>query len=875
MIIKKVYIKNFKNINKSICIDFENNLNLLVGPNGFGKTSIFDAIELCLTGKISRIEQLNNLMDSRRLTNTAPFFLNNVNEDSLLKLWIMNDENESLVIVRHYQNNPGSKQKDFLPQKSLTKFKAYKGTTDDFVSDSNIFELDALTQNDIDKFLQLEDGNYQIDKLYNLFNYIHQDVADYYIKKPENSRKSMLDFLIQVHKYSDKESKLKKIHTQFNSKISILKQKRAEHVIQGSFDSSYRKLPLNSKREFSFNQEEISFNNNSPRNSYQEYQIELDKLKEFKMNFSPVDYSKMLEQKRFHREVVLNTELIDFIMFQDIVSDNQLSNQIINNSLYRDFNFQKHYVLQNVIEQFEYYEQQLNLQEKIQSLLQMVSVDVDRINFLEVSEVLKNIKYSDAKIASFLTDFKDYNELINNLEKIKIERINISDLRHRLITHQFEHDGASSICSLCGFDWKSNENLENRYQAMNEYFENGLNLTEKTIQSKLYSCRNHLKEIKIYANDELNNLNVLDKRLMNEISTVDFQNPKYETYEKMLSENTFVAPLELNQLTWSNYQQTLNKLRTYSENQLFVSADIFSKFMKSGKNKVTFSEKIKQCPLLENKDLEKYKISKVGLFEQTRNYKTLFENLQRKLLEVESDITFNHLKSSDSESFYSIYFDSDKQLFDDCTLELLNEKKEYISFQFYNFQSKLLQKIDGQLQKLTIVERYLNKQITYYQDVINEYQHEMIQKIKLPFYLYSSKILQNYQQGFGIFISSNETSTNLRFVPSSITNQDAVFQLSAGQIAVMSIAFTLSLNTTFKLSNTLGLLIIDDPIQDMDAMNIYAFIDILRHSLKNYQVIMSTHNDTTAMFIKYKFNLMEMNTKDNVNLIDIKSVMLN
>ncbi|HHY26719.1 MAG TPA: AAA family ATPase [Desulfitobacterium dehalogenans] len=56
MIITKVKIFNFK-IFKSEEFDFgENKMILLTGANGFGKTTIIDAIEWCLTGDISRLK---------------------------------------------------------------------------------------------------------------------------------------------------------------------------------------------------------------------------------------------------------------------------------------------------------------------------------------------------------------------------------------------------------------------------------------------------------------------------------------------------------------------------------------------------------------------------------------------------------------------------------------------------------------------------------------------------------------------------------------------------------------------------------------------------------------------------------------------------
>ncbi len=54
MKIKKIYIKNFKGIKNKQIVDFSEHTTFLTGPNGFGKTTIYDVIELCLTGKIHR-----------------------------------------------------------------------------------------------------------------------------------------------------------------------------------------------------------------------------------------------------------------------------------------------------------------------------------------------------------------------------------------------------------------------------------------------------------------------------------------------------------------------------------------------------------------------------------------------------------------------------------------------------------------------------------------------------------------------------------------------------------------------------------------------------------------------------------------------------
>lgn len=57
MILKSVSISNFKGIEKCV-IDFEPGMNLIIGDNGYGKTSILEALSVCLGGFISGIEDI-------------------------------------------------------------------------------------------------------------------------------------------------------------------------------------------------------------------------------------------------------------------------------------------------------------------------------------------------------------------------------------------------------------------------------------------------------------------------------------------------------------------------------------------------------------------------------------------------------------------------------------------------------------------------------------------------------------------------------------------------------------------------------------------------------------------------------------------------
>ena len=102
--INKLEIRNFKAF-EQINFNFDcATLLTLEGPNGFGKTTVYDALELAFTGKIERISRLwNEIMLSAQKNYADNLFWNNKfsEEDILIKLELINsDNNEKLVFSR-------------------------------------------------------------------------------------------------------------------------------------------------------------------------------------------------------------------------------------------------------------------------------------------------------------------------------------------------------------------------------------------------------------------------------------------------------------------------------------------------------------------------------------------------------------------------------------------------------------------------------------------------------------------------------------------------------------------------------------------------------------------------------------------------------
>lgn len=77
MIIVELIIKNFK-VFKSLHLRIDGaQLTVLDGPNGFGKTSLFDALELLFMGGVRRYQDIENTIIDRRSLSQGCSLLNN------------------------------------------------------------------------------------------------------------------------------------------------------------------------------------------------------------------------------------------------------------------------------------------------------------------------------------------------------------------------------------------------------------------------------------------------------------------------------------------------------------------------------------------------------------------------------------------------------------------------------------------------------------------------------------------------------------------------------------------------------------------------------------------------------------------------------
>lgn len=177
--LKKVTFKNFKIFgNEPYIINFgQNNLILLDGPNGYGKTSVFDAIELALTGNISRLISVEN-----RQIPTDIVVAHKGNENIEITIEFIDENSNVKIFQRKLKNNPPNALKkiskftelwelhEIIDEKSITssqsKLEQYFDSKD-FARDFLLFHY--VQQEETSQFLKTKNEARRAEELAQLF----------------------------------------------------------------------------------------------------------------------------------------------------------------------------------------------------------------------------------------------------------------------------------------------------------------------------------------------------------------------------------------------------------------------------------------------------------------------------------------------------------------------------------------------------------------------------------------------------------------------------------------------------------------------------------------------------------------------------------
>ena len=872
MKIRKILLYNFKNFRNETVIDFSDGITFLVGPNGYGKTTIFDAIELGLTGNLSRI----NKVTAENIVYNKPFFQNEIGQPVIIKLWLEKMNGDQLVIVRKLVNSSTDSRNLFAPLKSASQFMLFRQVE---VSETNFSSIDntsleEVTQSSIDAFLGIN-GKYEIEKIFNLFNYIQQEETTFFLKQTEQERGDSLSFLVKTDKVEKKIKDINTVTNVINRKISDLEGQLKNLKQQELSDVPYHRL---------FNHKEFVFDCETPfsianLDKLLTYQNTLQNIIDFKKNFSIEEYNRNTERDKRKKDIAGDTAIKQALYFS-MLSPNILKSN--SQWLWEKYSLDnpklfEYVLLENYLQSYERVVHDCNRRKQLNTYLTNLSSDITEmteqsITYTQNDRLSGDFELLKIQVVKFQRLRNNASQVDKNLSELRQLRSNLGnkfdELRHRHIDE--------NKCPFCNSQFQTFEELKQAYDSYKNYLteissQNSLQLQE--VQLLLNELIQQLKQKII---DEINSLSTdVDKNLLDRLQELKNLYQSYsqdvEGFKTFIQSYTIMVPYELGRLEFKDYNQQHQLNLKEFQSKLVVDNDVYRLLdinnlenikRQLGDLREEFSELQFETYQLESSSYSKINMAMID--------SRLLELKNAIHSAVDNKYAVNENLIADAENIFPTYFQSKVEILENIHIGDIEEKKLYLAQQHKLVQNQQLQDLSSQIETLrTTVER-LEEINTIYKEEVKQFKIDIVKKLRIPFFIYSAKMLQNYQQGMGIFLT-HKTTTNsdngkvaiIRFKSDTNNDHDVMNQLSTGQLAVVSLAFTLSLNTMFKLSDNLNFLMIDDPVQDMDAMNVLSFIEILRHGIiDKYQIILSTYSDFNALFMGYKF----ANSNSEVNI---------
>ena len=99
--ISRIFLDNYK-LFENFTLEFTKGLNIFDGPNGYGKTSLFDAIEFLITGDIKRVTTCEVLDGKCKYQKV--FFAKDYKKDVIIKAEFIKNS-ETFVLVKKIEGH--------------------------------------------------------------------------------------------------------------------------------------------------------------------------------------------------------------------------------------------------------------------------------------------------------------------------------------------------------------------------------------------------------------------------------------------------------------------------------------------------------------------------------------------------------------------------------------------------------------------------------------------------------------------------------------------------------------------------------------------------------------------------------------------------
>ena len=765
MRIKSITIENFRGYKKfKEEFNRDSNIILIYGKNGYGKTSLFDSIEWCLTGDIRRIEEKDkNKKAFKNINSTQEGKVLIIFEDGTIIERIINSDNESIL------KQPDSEEevKDYLFKKGVLEEKP-----NELFNFSYLLSQDLIS--DFIKSINPKERYVILAKLLGLSNeYNVLETLDEEQKRLRNIKKE------KEKELNDLNEKLK-IYSN-DLKIEIINDKMSSKVISHEL----KNLDINEIDE-----------------TLKKEVKELDNIKKETLKYKNI--SLILKKRKEFK--VREREIIDIKNRKEVL-----------NSLYLKKEFEE-------------------LEEKKKKLDIMIKDDLFTIKLTTCSELdLQNKKEEYLEKKDILSKVKENFWGLENIFK---------DNKLFLETLVKYEDQLEEFKVLK----KNNETLE---QTRNSY---------KELTSKLYSAINDFIQNKTEINECPLCNNIIENK---------------ENFKKLVEKNLNTDSSNQLRIINEGYSFNIELIKKISnkleQNEVILKEEIRKEILK-------FKEKIDKLDKILN---NRIKIKKINLEIETKNKSLkigdgsnlLQENISLEEIEIEIKHLNTELIKLENEEYNEYILYSNKY-------DVLQIENKFLSLIIHS------ERIQSKINELEELKRYLleNKKLENKKkieeahkglseslietkknikevDVFREAANEIIGKETkdyLEIFEQSVKKFYNYLTPQKNFPGISLPLKQYRIAQSEATLEiekdgkqyNPLSLLSSAQKNNLALALFLGANLS---SNQLKIdsIFMDDPIQNMDDINIYSFVEIIRRLVKKSkkQIIISTHDERIAQYM--------------------------
>ena len=758
--IKRLSINNFKVFEKRSLELNSDNLIVLDGPNGFGKSSFFDAIELLLTGSIRRYVELEKLtIDKRSQKDGCPWLYSKAKAGSWLSIKI------ELVI-----NGESKFLERAISKEELDRKKGIEGLVIPLYEISNLHSNERNeVYNEIEFLSNILGPNYIRD--FELFHYVEQEENTRLLKQKEKDRQQQIAHLFEIGSIQEK---ISVINSTYNKLGKLCNPQKSSEVkeLKKQWDIAQSKIiPEGDKIEF-----ERLVNETEQIWDKKDLVEESEKVEDWLSNNGILSRLKVFVENHKNYK-------------------NHLDNQVLEKNLLPPKSLQQRFLTyNNYLDQLDTWKIDSSLYAESREISESLKdvVNAIKLDKIKLSDKLIELLPPTFIVTEYYECIKVLKEKITSVDQFEESLAALVDMRDQFVNvfikHQEHIKSDEGVCPTCGYDWESlsklNQSLDQQKLLLETLLEkNNSELSQKIIDFK-ESYRKPLEEfLTSYLND--NKLTIAFKETALLFTSEQIQWLK--NYRELLLHEG----IEINDITAKEFQLDV------SEQLIKLANRVYEKFKSVDDSKI--------FPYFENL------------------YKMVFNN--------------------NSDAVFSI------------TNELLDLKINYIKQRYAVASSTYAKKCkenyrkaEQEFQEAKIMRSNIKSLKNIYESEKKKYLESIVKEIEILFHIYSGRLMQNYQKGLGVFIENNGSC--IAFNESPGQDFDAVFSMSSGQLAALVLSFTLALNKRYAKHN---LLLIDDPVQTLDEINVAGFIELLRTEFSERQIIMSTHEERMSAYFRYKY----------------------